>query len=839
MKIQALRAPWNSEGSSRKSATSKGASALGGGVSDRFAEKWAEIRARRRSMGETEVVPSPGSEGSSAPHRRVPKRQFNSAPDFGPGVGEPLPTSSPRRTRFAGISLRELSLPVSTRSPLMPVGSDDKGEYQQVPLADVEIVDGTLDVSPLRRCRSKRTTMIVVDNTGWRRAANIVLESVFFQTFIAFSIFSNGLIIGCETDMPGLPLWDTVETFFLIVFTTELGLRLTVIGIAGYFDHLDQDFLWNMFDFAIVSLGILDAGFSAMGLETSGGGASLFRMFRLLRILRIFKIVRFLKKLYMLAYGFIEACKAVFWVTVLMIFVLYICSVVLVRTIGHHKFESPELQSLATNFSDITRTMLTLFEIMSQPELEQFQPLFNQFPLFGGFLIAFTIFGSFGMIALLTGVISESMFEKNQLRMEEERQQRDLMHRLLSERCFELFDDLEKSGALNENGEVSKDAVMALLPDVIELLEGHLVAFSQHDLVTILDLMDVSDSGFVKKDEFCKCILSVAEGVRPMSLMEVLYAVVKALEHIRLCQVSIDKLTQDVVHMQTQAFPLAARMLTSNEGGASNDVMDDGGESKPRLQQQGEGASLASIVDALDRIEALHLQQGQQQQQKQPAQNDEQLPTLSAGVLDRLDALQLSVDAVARVQDEVLVQGRSLASVGHDRLQQQQQQQQQQTLQERAAGPQLDAAGLLERLDMSAGTEAQIQGEFFAQHRSQAQAHDTLLQQQIQQQLIQTSSFFEALRGAVSERFDELQMSVGTLGRTQDELLAQNHSLAKLNDTIAQSVAALSCGTRPDPTPERTLSWQMPVLTVAPKSVESRVQSPRSIGLQNGATNPT
>mmetsp|Transcript_87741 Transcript_87741/g.228914 ORF Transcript_87741/g.228914 Transcript_87741/m.228914 type:complete len:291 (-) Transcript_87741:57-929(-) len=289
--------------------------------------------------------------------------------------------------------------------------------------------------------------------------------------------------------------------------------------------------------------------------------------------------------------------------------------------------------------------------------------------------------------------------------------------------------------------------------------------------------------------------------------------------------------------MQTQAFPLAGRMLSSHEGGASNDVMDDGGESKPRLQQQGEGASLASIVNALDRIEALHLKQGQQQQQKQPARNDEQLPTLSAGVLERLDALQLSVDAVARVQDEVLMQGRSSASVGHAILQQQQQQQQQ-TLQERAAGPQLDAAGLLERLDMSAGTVAHTQGEFLAQHRSQAQAHDTLLRQQIQQQLIQTSSDFEALRGAVSERFDELQMSVGTLGRTQDELLAQNHSLAKLNDTIAQSVAALSCGTRPDPMPERTLSWQMPVLTVAPKSVESRVQSPRSIGLQNGATNP-
>lgn len=41
-------------------------------------------------------------------------------------------------------------------------------------------------------------------------------------------------------------------------------------------------------------------------------------------------------------------------------------------------------------------------------------------PIMLVFLVGFIIFGSFGMIALLTGVISETMFEKNALRQEEE-----------------------------------------------------------------------------------------------------------------------------------------------------------------------------------------------------------------------------------------------------------------------------------------------------------------------------------------------------------------------------------------------------------------------------------
>merc|ERR1711881_381572 len=86
--------------------------------------------------------------------------------------------------------------------------------------------------------------------------------------------------------------------------------------------------------------------------------------------------------------------------------------------------------------------MITLFVLMSSPNLPIYQDeigLLESRPFFTVFLIMFITFGSFGMIAMLTGVINESMFENNELRKEEKRLEHDLMRESLGERSAALF----------------------------------------------------------------------------------------------------------------------------------------------------------------------------------------------------------------------------------------------------------------------------------------------------------------------------------------------------------------------------------------------------------------
>merc|ERR1719247_2453622 len=107
-----------------------------------------------------------------------------------------------------------------------------------------------------------------------------------------------------------------------------------------YSHHPDMP--WNLFDTFIVSLGIFDFSVAKFAHgQGTGGFATIFRMIRLLRILRIFRVLKFLKQLYVLAFGLVEAAKAVFWVTVLMVFVLYVCSIVLVKTVGRPSEDDP------------------------------------------------------------------------------------------------------------------------------------------------------------------------------------------------------------------------------------------------------------------------------------------------------------------------------------------------------------------------------------------------------------------------------------------------------------------------------------------------------------------
>merc|ERR1712050_529430 len=104
-------------------------------------------------------------------------------------------------------------------------------------------------------------------------------------------------------------------------------------------------------------------------------------------------------------------------------------------------------------FGHIFDTMLTLFILMSSPNLptyEEQEGLLQEHVPLALFLCGFIVFGSFGIIALLTGVISESMFEKNEVRKEQVRMEHEDMRQNLGGHCEEMFRTLRD---LNHEGE--------------------------------------------------------------------------------------------------------------------------------------------------------------------------------------------------------------------------------------------------------------------------------------------------------------------------------------------------------------------------------------------------
>lgn len=464
----------------------------------------------------------------------------------------------------------EMNFQIAQKLEVMPKSQDEfsdvRGDYSLIPSQEpfsgsTEATSGDQQPSPedfaMRPSRQ-------LPPRGRCACGLDLLQNTCFQSCEALLIIGNAIVIGMETDMKEFKHWNEIENSFLLVFLIELIFKVIVIGPTTYFDIHDNDFIWNFFDFLIVALGCSDAISLLLYPESGGGGgfATIFRMIRLLRILRIFRIVKFLKELYVLAFGLVEAVKAVFWVTVLMFFVLYVCSIVLVKTIGSTDPDDMNYEFVMFRYGCIKDSMLTLFVLMSSPNFviyEDEEGLIDNHPYFGGFLVMFITFGSFGMIALLTGVISESMFQKNEVRKEQARIEQEEMKRMIMSKCEILFSEIDPSHFVTSGcEEVTTSVLVDHAQDMCNMLAACGIQFSMMDMLRIIEFMDVDGTGLIGVDEFVKSMLKVADGISPMSMQELQHSIGNVDRKVDKVQASLE---QGMATMQDKMLVIQQQLV--------------------------------------------------------------------------------------------------------------------------------------------------------------------------------------------------------------------------------------------------------------------------------------
>jgi len=415
---------------------------------------------------------------------------------------------------------------------------------------------------------------LLCSSSPLRHCLRTLLDSVAFQTTTMVVILVNAVVIGFETDMPALPVWAIAENAFLFFFSVELGLRMVVAGPALFFcgkygqskeevtrisvgrsarrqafhdgSEVFQTMAWNVFDFMIVAIGILSLVAENLNVRSSRmtGDATLFRSFRLLRmfrVLRVIRIIRFLKQLYLLAYGFMEGIMAVFWVAVMTAAVIYMCSIVLVRLYGRPGDEDEHHDFFIEHFGSISRSMVTLFDVLCAPTLQPFRGIVYDYPLLVVFLVIFIVLGSFGISGLLTGVITESIIDKNQARVEEQRNVREAKRRLLEQKSGEFFDslDTEKEGSLGIADIMLHSDELAHMFSVVG------VACASYEMEQLFSIMDPKDTGQAERSQFVYSMVEFCEEVRPMSIMELNAQMSKCSLRVEACDSKLSQLLRN------------------------------------------------------------------------------------------------------------------------------------------------------------------------------------------------------------------------------------------------------------------------------------------------------
>merc|ERR1719174_1436937 len=84
------------------------------------------------------------------------------------------------------------------------------------------------------------------------------------------------------------------------------------------------------------------------------------------------------------------------------------------------------------------------------------------------FFIAFIVFGSFAIVSILTGVISESMVAKGQVRRENMRFEEEEKLKATREKLRNHFKEYDSSG----DGLLSREEFIAAIPAMVELLQN-------------------------------------------------------------------------------------------------------------------------------------------------------------------------------------------------------------------------------------------------------------------------------------------------------------------------------------------------------------------------------
>jgi hypothetical protein len=161
-----------------------------------------------------------------------------------------------------------------------------------------------------------------------------LVKSYRFNLFFTVLIVLNAAYIGVETDQeetnPG-DFWFIAELVFLSLFSVELFLRLFGLKWLFWRDG------WNIFDFCLVTVAIVDA--FVLGLVQAQGDSgdntmqvlTTFRVVRLLRLARIFRLLRFFKELWLIVSGVFASLRTLFWTWILIILIIYIFGILPLR----------------------------------------------------------------------------------------------------------------------------------------------------------------------------------------------------------------------------------------------------------------------------------------------------------------------------------------------------------------------------------------------------------------------------------------------------------------------------------------------------------------------------
>jgi len=371
-----------------------------------------------------------------------------------------------------------------------------------------------------------------------------------FQSFIGVIILANVVVLWGETDSPQLPVWAVLDNLFLVIFLTEIVLRLVHLKPAAYYNGKGR--VWAYLDTAIVLFGIFDLWMMPLyGSELGGSSPMCMRFLRLMRLLRLIRVFRVFPQLM----TFIVALKDMFatfvWIFAVLAMFILTFAISLTHLLGHGEALGPReilerekgeaLHTVLSHFRDVPTSAFTLFQLTTIDNWDDIAyPLVELNPWWRLFFVFFIAFASWTMISVLTAVASNKMISATADRKETEGRVQETRYQAFIEFLRESFvaADSDGNGVL-DMGEFS---TMISQEFVHKRMKELGVYLSRKELFKAWEMLDIDESGELTIDEFVTGLSTLQEGLATKHMVSVDYSLKKVTlkTEARMEQVSLD-----------------------------------------------------------------------------------------------------------------------------------------------------------------------------------------------------------------------------------------------------------------------------------------------------------
>lgn len=283
----------------------------------------------------------------------------------------------------------------------------------------------------------------------------------YFNNLAALVILVNAVYMihstNSEAASPGTEpsaAQNTIEVVFVSFYCVELLLKVLVHRGFYFWNH---DVRWNMLDLFLVAYGLLEISLAEEGAQLSWLRA--LRLFKMAKVLRVLKVIKSLKELRLILACLTGSIISLFWSIVMMIFILFMFSLLFVQETAAHFVDSGDQLDetmgglLTDNFGSVQVSMLSLWASLTGGNDWWFyyEALESTGPLAPALFLFFIAFSQIALLNILTGIFVESAMKlaepDAQARAIELQQERLRQESDLRAICHEL--DADKTGTIS------------------------------------------------------------------------------------------------------------------------------------------------------------------------------------------------------------------------------------------------------------------------------------------------------------------------------------------------------------------------------------------------------